>query len=257
MKRGLVVFSVVSFTTLACAATFFIARHAYQPAAVPVASPPPMPAGSVPVVTADELKARLDSGEDLVVAFIGSRSYFEERHIPGAICVPYEEITTTFQPMDREREIVLYSGCCAGATEGVSGNAVRLLQSMGFTHARHLYGHYAAWQAAQYLSDGTNPVRVTETAYQDAQGKQRLDNFVAEVNRRRSELRLAIESERDPARRQELLNSLTELDAQLEIEGLMLKRQMALEAGNQEKVDDIDRMLKERTSRKGAPSSPK
>lgn len=61
-------------------------------------------------ITPDELKAKLDAGEDVLVVDVRHRVDFdcEPVIIPGAIHVMMEEIETRHREIPREREIVLY-----------------------------------------------------------------------------------------------------------------------------------------------------
>src|SRR5687768_11203145 len=121
-----------------------IAFRRAPPVPAPAApTAPTAPAPSLPIVTAAQLKARLDAGEDVFLVFVGTESFFQERRIPGARCVEYSQLDSAFGGFERSREIILYCGCCGDAAEGVSGMAVRRLQSLGFQRVSHLEGHYA------------------------------------------------------------------------------------------------------------------
>lgn len=208
------------------------------------AEPAPGPAAAPALVAAAALKAKLDAGRDLLLVFVGTESFFRERHIPGAVCVDYGRLAAAFENVDRRREIVLYCGCCGDAAEGVSGLAARRLLAMGFQRVAHLEGHYAAWHAAGYPAGGTNPPPPPETAYAGEGQKRELEAFSSEQSRRRAELAAAVDGEPDPARRAELRRRLDEADQEDEIRGLRLKRRLADESGNPAKVAEIDRILK-------------
>ncbi len=208
------------------------------------ADPAPPPDALPALVSASALKAKLDARRDLMLVFVGTEAFFRERHIPGAVCVDYGRLRAFFEGVDRQREIVLYCGCCGDAAEGVSGLAVRRLLSMGFGRVSHLEGHYAAWHAAGYPAGGTNPPPPPETAYADEGQKRELEAFSAEQGRRRAELAAAADAEPDPARRAALRQRLDQADREDEIRGLRLKRRLADEAGNPAKVAEIDRILK-------------
>lgn len=192
------------------------------------------PGGSfdIPAVSASELKRRLDAREDFLLVFVGSAQYFEERRIPGATCVAAAEIVGKLSAF-RDREIILYCGCCAGASDGVSGLAVRQLLEAGFRRVSHLSGHFAAWQGAGYPCEGTNPAASFEQAYANEEQKSRLDRYQAETTKEREDL----------ARQQKDLDAF---DRSKEVEGLRLKRTIAEENGDQAKVAEIDRLLRER-----------
>lgn len=218
----------------------------------PEASPAAAPVEKVevPTISADRLKERIEKEPGLLVAFVGTRSYFDERRIPGAICVPYAGIEANFSNMKRDREIVLYCGCCAGDSEGISGNATRRLKEMGFKNVAHLRGHFAAWQSLRYRCEGTNPGAPVERAYENARQKEELDGFAAESWRRRTELADAIASERNAGRKAEMERRLAEADRESELRGLALKRRISQENGDVEKVKAIDEMIEARQGKK-------
>jgi rhodanese-related sulfurtransferase len=237
------VFAFISSLVLVSgAAAFLIRRHAPE-------SPKPAlaPAVAAPrAINAADLKKKKDAGRDLFLAFVGNPSYFSERRIPGAVCVPYADIARTFASVDRSREIVLYCGCCSGNSEGLSGAAVRDLQKLGFTNVSHLDGHYAAWQSAGFPSEGTNPIAVKDAAYANDEQKLRLQEFTKEAARRRHEVAGLVDAERDPEKKQHLATVLVEVERNIEIDGLQLKRAMALENGDTAKAAGIEAMLAKR-----------
>jgi phage shock protein E len=204
----------------------------------------------VATVSAERLKERMERERDLLVAFVGSKSYFDERRIPGAICVPYAGIEANFGSMNRERAIVLYCGCCAGDSDGISGNAARRLMDMGFRNVAHLRGHFAAWQSMRYRCEGTNPETPVERAFENARQKEQLDAFVSETGRRRVELATAIAAERNPERKSEMERRLAETDREAELRGLELKRRISEENGDVQKVKEIDELIEARRKKK-------
>jgi rhodanese-related sulfurtransferase len=208
---------------------------------------PPSSSGGLPTLTARELKAKLDSGADVLLVFVGTSRFFEERRIPGARCVPYPDLRLAFREISRDREIILYCGCCGGASEGVSGLALRQLLDMGFQRSRHLLGHFAAWQQAGYAADGTDPAAPVEHAHANEAQRVELQAFALEVDRRRRELEAARAAETDPLRIAEIDRRLEETGREDERRGLELKRKMALENGDAAKVADIDRVLEARS----------
>lgn len=66
--------------------------------------------GGVPALTAQELKRRLDAGENLVVVDVrqpvGSEVY--PGTIPGSIRIPPAELPERYQELPRDRTIVLF-----------------------------------------------------------------------------------------------------------------------------------------------------
>jgi rhodanese-related sulfurtransferase len=64
-------------------------------------------------ITPEELKARLDGGEDVMVAEVRHRVEFESEPtiIPGALHLMIEELEALPQEVPRDRDIVLYCTC--------------------------------------------------------------------------------------------------------------------------------------------------
>ncbi len=245
VRRGVGVVLLAGLPALALVAAF--RRPSPPPAPAPVLARTLGPDG-LPLITPQELRARLDAGGEFLLVFVGTREFFRERRIPGARCIGYSELRSVFEGLDRDREIVLYCGCCGDASGGVSGLALRQLLAMGFRKASHLAGHFAGWQKAGLAVDGTNPEPPLERAYASAAQKQDLEDFVSSHRARRGELEAALRAESDPDRRAELTGRLEAFDREEEIRGLRLKRKLALESGDAAKAADIDRMLEIRSA---------
>lgn len=56
----------------------------------------------------DELKARLDNGDDIVVVDNRSQDEFDSMHITGAISVPSVNVDSPIDDLALDKEIVLY-----------------------------------------------------------------------------------------------------------------------------------------------------
>jgi membrane protein DedA with SNARE-associated domain len=59
-------------------------------------------------ITPEELQARLNAGEDLVIVDLRSRLSGDSAGIPGAMRLPFEDLTARSQEVPRDREIVLF-----------------------------------------------------------------------------------------------------------------------------------------------------
>ena len=103
-------------------------------------------------ITPQELKAKLDAGEDLVLVDVREHSEFEHGHIRGAHLVPRGIIEAAADPTyvkhypalsgARERQVIVYC-----ATGGRAAMAAAVLQMMGFRNVLNLAGGYARWVA--------------------------------------------------------------------------------------------------------------
>src|SRR5437899_1383861 len=69
-------------------------------------------------ITPEELKTKLDGGEEMIVVDVRDRIDFdaEPAIIPGALHLTTEELEARHQEIPREREIVLYCTCPSEAT---------------------------------------------------------------------------------------------------------------------------------------------
>jgi adenylyltransferase/sulfurtransferase len=98
-------------------------------------------AGSgVPEITAQELKAKLDRGEDVYVLDVREPNEYQICRIQGSTLIPLGELASRTAELDRNRDMVVH--CKMG---GRSAKAVALLQERGFTRARNLKGGILEW----------------------------------------------------------------------------------------------------------------
>lgn len=75
-------------------------------------------------VSADELKEKIDEGEDVQIVDIRNPQHFSEGHIPGSENVPFVKLTTEIDSYDWEDDIVVV--CPIGES---SEQAARLIES--------------------------------------------------------------------------------------------------------------------------------
>lgn len=94
-------------------------------------------------ITVQELKARLDAGDNVKVIDVREPHEYEEFNI-GVPNIPLGEVAfRTDEIGDKEEEIIML--CRSG---GRSGNAQKLLTQMGYTRVINLKGGMLAWQEA-------------------------------------------------------------------------------------------------------------
>ena len=97
-------------------------------------------ASGVPEVTVEELKAKLDRGEDVRVLDVREPNEYQICRIAGSTLIPLGELANRTAELDRDRELIVH--CKMG---GRSAKAVALLQERGFTRVRNLTGGILAW----------------------------------------------------------------------------------------------------------------
>ena len=94
---------------------------------------------SVPEIRPEELKRRLDNGEDILVLDVREPHEYEICHLRGHL-IPLGDLPRRVHELDSSREIVAY--CKIGVR---SAKAVEFLRSMGFRRVRNLTGGIDAW----------------------------------------------------------------------------------------------------------------
>ncbi len=101
----------------------------------------------MPVVQPKELAGRLAAQRGSIVIFqVGPNLLYRLNHIPGAIYAGpanrpegLELLKAEAAKLPRDREIVLYCGCCPWNHCPTIRPAMELMRQMGFPHARALY----------------------------------------------------------------------------------------------------------------------
>jgi rhodanese-related sulfurtransferase len=88
-------------------------------------------------ISGDELLARLQAGEPIVVVDVRPAEEYRAAHVAGAVSVPLAELEERLRELPRGREVVAY---CRGPYCAFAPEAVRTLREHGY--------------AARYLTDG-------------------------------------------------------------------------------------------------------
>jgi rhodanese-related sulfurtransferase len=103
----------------------------------------------VRVISADELKAKLDQKDDFKLVNALGEWEFRAKHIPGSLHFPtIREALRTLKP---EQEIVVY---CSNPSCRASYLMYRELQKRGFKKIRRFEGGLAAWEESGYPLEG-------------------------------------------------------------------------------------------------------
>ena len=97
------------------------------------------PAGYVNILP-DELKLKLDAGEDLTVIDVRTATQYQAGHLPTAVSMPLATLPWAMNRLDRDRELVVY--CQVGVT---SVTACNILAAGGFSNVKNLVGGLSAW----------------------------------------------------------------------------------------------------------------
>jgi sulfur-carrier protein adenylyltransferase/sulfurtransferase len=102
---------------------------------VPVASDPE--AGEI---TVDELKQRMDRGEQLFILDVRNQEEYEICRIPGSQLLPLPQLAQRFEELPKDTEFVVH--CKSGMR---SAKAIAFLKQQGFQKLRNLKGGILAW----------------------------------------------------------------------------------------------------------------
>lgn len=105
----------------------------------------------VPFVPANELKGRLDAGEDVVVIDVRTAGEFAGGRIPGAINLPLGEVAMRLRSLGPELDAYktqpVYAIC---RTENRAASAVRTFKKAGFTDLKVVAGGMGAWRRLKF-----------------------------------------------------------------------------------------------------------
>ena len=93
-------------------------------------------------ITVEELKKRLDAGEDLNFYDVREEHEYEEDNL-GAILIPLAELPDHLDELEELKDAEIIIQCRSGAR---SGKAVKFLESQGFTNARNVAGGILAYR---------------------------------------------------------------------------------------------------------------
>ncbi len=95
-------------------------------------------------ITVQELKERLDRGDQFVFIDVREPYEFEEFNL-GAQLIPLGDIPAKLSDLESHKNEEIVVHCRSG---GRSGMAQQLMQQAGFTNVRNLTGGVLAWQDA-------------------------------------------------------------------------------------------------------------
>jgi membrane protein DedA with SNARE-associated domain/rhodanese-related sulfurtransferase len=111
-------------------------------------------------MTVEELKTKIDAGEDLVIVDLRHSMELEAdpETIPGAIRVDAKELEEKTDLLPRDREIILYCTC---PNEATSARLALLLRKHGITRIRPLLGGLEAWREHKYPVANTRLTQIT------------------------------------------------------------------------------------------------
>jgi rhodanese-related sulfurtransferase len=101
------------------------------------------------LISCEELKEKIDRGDDFKLVMTLSEWAFRAKHIPGSLHIDKPEKTAGL--LDPSDEIVVY---CANAACTASQMAYHYLKRGGYTNVRRYAGGIQDWEAAGYPLEG-------------------------------------------------------------------------------------------------------
>jgi rhodanese-related sulfurtransferase len=111
-------------------------------------------------ITLEELRTKLDSGEELTLVEALVAESYEEAHLPGAINIPLDQVDELAPSLllDKGAQIVVY---CASGTCTNSGIATKRLLDLGYTNVRDYDEGKAEWVEAGLPTEAGIPSSVS------------------------------------------------------------------------------------------------
>ncbi len=91
-------------------------------------------------LTPEDLKRRIDAGEDLFILDVRNPEEYQIGRIPGSTLIPLPDLPQRFRELDPEREMVVH--CKSGMR---SAKAIQFLREQGYRKLRNLKGGILAW----------------------------------------------------------------------------------------------------------------
>ena len=103
-------------------------------------------AAETPLVEPKDLAAELSRGAKPVILQVGPNVLYRSKHIPGALYAGpgskaegLDLLKAAVEKLPRDRDVVIYCGCCPWDRCPNIKPAIEMLQKMGFAHARAMY----------------------------------------------------------------------------------------------------------------------
>jgi adenylyltransferase/sulfurtransferase len=97
-------------------------------------------AAATSTITAAELKAMQDNGDDLLLVDVREPGEYEIVRIPGSVLIPKGDLPAHLAELPQDRPVIVY--CKTGVR---SAEALALLKGAGFASAKHVQGGVTAW----------------------------------------------------------------------------------------------------------------
>ena len=102
------------------------------------------------VIDREELKEKLDRGDEFQLVMTLDKEAFDRAHIPGSL--HFHNVREAIERLNPEQETIVY---CAGRACRSSIDAYLTLRGSGFEHLYRYAGGLEEWQEASYPLEGS------------------------------------------------------------------------------------------------------
>lgn len=102
------------------------------------------------VISAEDLKAKLDRGDDFKLVMTMGDFAYQQAHIPGSLSI--NRLDEAEEMLDKDEEIIVY---CSNVTCPASIAAYHYLVKAGFKDVTRFSGGLDGWQAAGYTLESS------------------------------------------------------------------------------------------------------
>jgi rhodanese-related sulfurtransferase len=93
-----------------------------------------------------------EKSDGIVVVDVLSPEEYSREHIPGAINIPLEKLSTAASQLNKNNRIIVYGGA---HEHSASNKAAEVLEGLGFRRVADFDGGLNAWKQAGYKVDPT------------------------------------------------------------------------------------------------------
>ena len=131
--------------------------------AKPQESSPQLKESQVPVISPEEVKQKLDAGEDIVILDTRSREDYKTKHIKGSLSMPQDEIYVRYSDLPQDREIIVLcytTGCQSSA------QVAQVLLELEFPNVKDMKTGISGWEAqgfplkGEYIASSASEINV-------------------------------------------------------------------------------------------------
>ncbi len=103
---------------------------------------------TIPVITASELKEKIDNQENIYILDVQGEEYYLTKHIPSSMNIPYEQIEARIKEIPNNKEII--TTCTNNSSCQTSTKAAELLSSKGLKNVKDFKDGIAGWEEQNY-----------------------------------------------------------------------------------------------------------